>query len=138
MIRPDGPTLIELVDLGDVAEKLELRAGAKVDPTKYIYRGLFDTDIFITEYNNDFAKDGHFSSTKEANLRQFLGFLTQDPFMIDIRSMAYILATVFWENEARDTVLTGKKDKKGNPITHKVWHAQWSPVEEGGKGSGRR
>lgn len=137
IIRPDGPTLTQLVDLGDVAEKLELRASAKDDPSQYIYRGDFDTETFIKEYNNDFAKDAHFSKDKEAHLREFLGFLTADPFMIDIRWMAYILATVFWENEARDTVLTGKKDKKGKPITHKVWHAQWSPVEEVGQGAGR-
>ena len=100
IILPDGPTLVQLVDLGDCVEQLEELENTKTNPQKYIYHGLIDANKFIELYTNDPViknAEGSAHAKHVVQLRHFLGFLGSDPFMIDIRWMAYILATVLIE-----------------------------------------
>lgn len=134
IIRPGGPTLIQLVDLSEAAAALQQLAERATDPRDYIHRGGFDMDRFIREYKADFGKDARYHASKEPNLRRFLGYMQRDPMMIDIRWMAYILATVYWEDARLETV-----EQEGNTGAKKVrvWRVDWTPIEEVGKGKGR-
>lgn len=118
IILPDGPTLKSLVDYGDDAEKL-LELSWDKKPKNYLFVGHFDLEVFINGYKTEFGKEGHYDATKESQLRQLLNFMANDPRMIDIRWIAYVLATVYKEAET--------PSRAG-------WLAQWFPVNEVGKG----
>jgi hypothetical protein len=51
---------------------------------------------------------------------------------------AFIDADAVERGQEDRLVITGMKDTTGTPIMRKVWLAQWSPVEEVGKGAGHR
>jgi hypothetical protein len=135
VILPDGPTLKMLVDYGDDAEKL-LDLSWSTKPKNYMFVGHFDMEAFINGYKTEFAKDSFYDPSKETNLRQMLGFMANDPKMIDIRWIAYILATAYLEVCAADPVEVYNKKTKKTKI-QKIFHAQWFPVQEGGHGGTR-
>jgi hypothetical protein len=137
VILPDGETLKTLVDYGDDAEKLLTMSWAAKNPHNYMFIGHFDIDKFITAYNKAFAKDRRYDPAKEPHLRQLLGFLMKDPRMIDIRWVAYVITTAYWEVTSLEKIDTGKVNKKKKPIFVKAWRAQWFPVEEVGHGGQR-
>lgn len=104
LILPGKDTLKALVDLGDVAEKL---LGSDETPaSKYMHSGPFDRAIFAAEYASRFH--GHVAPH---GLLHLLGLMERDPYVMDIRWMAYMFATA--------TIETGGKFK---------------PVEEKGHG----
>ena len=108
---------------------------AKPEVKDYTYRGQMDLEAFLTAYKEAFSRDGRYTVAREPDLRQFLGFLTKDPKLTDLRWMAYILATVYWE-DAPLTRYTAKT-KAGKEITRRAWLTKWSPAEETGLGKGR-
>jgi hypothetical protein len=131
LIKPRGNTLIELVDNGDIAEKL-LAAGApgQRDPREYIYVGRFDRAAFRDAYLKEF------STVKKANPSSFpalvtlLGFIEDDPSVLDIRWMAYLLGTALIE-ASETTLIPGTGKKK----LSRVWR-NFNPIEERGHGAG--
>lgn len=94
-----------------------------------------------------FGKDPHFDSAAIPQLEQLVGFMEADNGIADIRWMAYMLATAYWETTSlkKETVPTLDKkgrprvDKKGQPLVHsrQRWAITMSPVEEVGHGAGR-
>lgn len=137
MVKPDGPTLIALADYSDYAAKLDALKhglGGKT-PADYIFYGSFDMEKFIRLYKAAFSSNPHYTEATEPNLRQLLNFMVNDPFMVDIRWMAYILATTAWEATA--PTAEHHKNKKGKDVVTHPWRMTWSPVEEGGHGRGR-
>lgn len=138
LVKPDGPTLIALVDYGDYTEKLEAvkyGGGGAKDPADYIFYGSVDMEKFIRLYKAQFSSNPHYTEATEPNLRQLLGFMIADPYIVDLRWMAYILATTCWEATAPMTET--HKNAKGKEITTHPWRMSWAPVEEGGHGKGR-
>lgn len=135
IILPDGPTLKMLVDYGDDAEKL-LSLSWDAKPKNYMFIGHFDIEVFVNGFKTEFGKEPGYDPSKEPHLRQLLNFMANDPHMIDIRWIAYILATAYREVTAPDTVSTYNKKTHKTKIQH-IWHAQWFPVDEQGHGGKR-
>jgi hypothetical protein len=138
IVKPNGPTLIALVDYGDYIEKLEevkYGGGGVKDPADYIFYGSFDIEKFVRLYKAAFSGDPHYSEATEPNLRVLLNYMAHDPCIVDLRWMAYILATVSWEATA--PITETHKNSKGKVITTHPWRMTWAPVEEVGHGHGR-
>lgn len=137
LVKPDGPTLLALVDYADYAGKLDaMKHGVGVvSPADYVFYGTFDAEKFIRLYKAAFSNSPRYTEATEPNLRQLLGFMAADPFIVDLRWMAYILATTCWEASAPMTET--HKNAKGKTITTHPWRMTWSPVEEAGRGKGR-
>ena len=145
IIKPDGETLIALVDYGDLAEKLLANNG--VGAADYIYAHNFLPTAFQTEFVRDFAKDPRYDAAAIPSLMSLVDMMTHDNAVIDIRWMAYMLATAFWETtypKSESIPVLDKKgrpvvDKKGQPVmrTRKRWAMTMAPVTEIGHGAGR-
>jgi len=94
-----------------------------------------------------FGRSTRFDSAAIPQLEQLISFMEVDTGIADIRWMAYMLATAYWETTSlkKETVPTLDKkgkplvDKKGQPLVHsrQRWAITMSPVEEVGHGAGR-
>lgn len=145
LIKPDRETLIALVDYGDLAEKLLANHG--IGAADYIYTHNFTATTFQSEFVRQFSKDGRYDAAAIPALMSLVDMMTHDNAVIDIRWMAYMLATVFWETtypKSESSPVLDKKgrpvvDKKGQPVmrTRKRWAMTMSPVDEIGHGAGR-
>jgi hypothetical protein len=115
---------------------------------KYIYYGAFRRDLFESAFNVAFARNPRYDANAIPALMQLVGFMEEDERVYDIRWMAYMLATVFWETASLKhesvRVLNKKKqpllDARGQPLmrTVKHWRITMRPVAEVGHGAGRR
>jgi hypothetical protein len=132
LIKPDGATLKELVDNGDIAEKLLASSSiARRDAREYIYTHRFDQAAFRDAYAREFAKLPKYNAASIPALLTLLGFMEDDRSLIDIRWMAYMLGTAFVES-SETTVIPGH----GKVKTKRVWR-NFLPIEEKGHGAGR-
>ena len=114
----------------------------------YVWQGKFDRIKLREGFIKEFGKDPHFDTSAIPHMELLLGFIESDIRITDIRWMAYMLATAYWETTSlkKETVPTldkhGKQrmDKKGNPLVHsrQRWLMTMSPVEEVGKGANRQ
>jgi hypothetical protein len=110
LIKPDiaGPrvgTWRVIVDLGDAAEKL-LGDANTPGATKYIHTGIFDRSAFARKYETEFK-----TGVPQA-LFQLLAMMEQDAYMIDMRWIAYMLATC--SIETKWTFAPVDEDGKGD------------------------
>ncbi|HEX4807641.1 MAG TPA: hypothetical protein VH325_01850 [Bryobacteraceae bacterium] len=135
LIKPDGETLKALVDYGDYSAKLEELKLKIKDPADYIFYGSFDVEKLIRLYKAAFSGKPNYTEATEPNLRRLVAFMTNDPYIVDIRWMAYILATVV--REATAPMTETHKNAQGKTVTQRPWRMMWAPVEESGHGSGR-
>lgn len=137
LVKPDGPTLLALADYSDYAAKLDALKhgqGGKT-PADYIFYGSFDMEKFVRLYKAKFSSNPHYTEATEPGLRQLLAFMVGDPYIVDIRWMAYILATAAWEATA--PTAEHHKNKKGKDVVSYPWRMRWAPIEEVGHGKGR-
>jgi hypothetical protein len=149
----DTPGALGLCDLGDPSLSLMgggfmpafSLCGAPVAtaPTKagqrsFLWGGCFVQSQIESGFTDKFSKTAHYDALSIPNLVTLLGFLEDDDEITDLRWMAYMLATAYWETshiEKRDTTV---KDKKGKLITRKVSHwINMKPTDEMGHGAGR-
>ncbi|MEI7868859.1 MAG: hypothetical protein WCI11_13285 [Candidatus Methylumidiphilus sp.] len=101
----------------------------------YSYVGLYDKNIFIIEFENQFGKNPHYRKSMQSDLTQVLEFIGKDITVTDVRWAAYMLATTLWETttlRSEEITVKGKKKKI------KSWVYTMSPVEEVGHGKGRK
>ena len=104
---------------------------------------------FETNMKSEFATDPKFDTTKIGNAQTLLRFMQMDPLIFDIRWMAYMLATVYWETTTprfKEVAILDKKKHKpiigpdGKPVMKKVivsWKMTMDPVDEFHFGKGR-
>jgi hypothetical protein len=114
----------------------------------YAHTGTFDHRAFKDACAREFSQDPRFTKNANDGLISLLGLIEEDPHIADIRWMAYMLATVYWETpqpvrqQVRVLTKKGKSllDKKGHPVLRSVkrWSITMSPVPEVGHGAGRR
>lgn len=132
-------------------------AAAKRAPEKnpvvsvnHAYTGQFDLVKFEAKMKSEFADDPRFDGTKMSSAKTLLTFMQSDPQITDIRWMAYMLATVYWETtypRFKEVAILDKKTRKpvmsadGKPEMKKIivsWQMTMDPVDEVGFGKGRR
>jgi Chitinase class I len=115
--------------------------------TKYLYSGSYDRAKFLAAFNTQFAKKGRYNAAAIPEMMDLLGFIERDSAILDVRWAAYMMATVFWETTMPVTVIVAKTlkgkavlDKKGQPVMLKQrkWLMTMAPVDEVGKGKGRK
>lgn len=114
------------------------------DSMKYYYRGPFpDIERIIYQFLNGVDRD-HDKKDLHAkydaplsfsycipNLRDVLTRIFNDPDVYDIRWMAYMLATTYWESASVVTTnITRPAPRKGNYTTTQTFF----PIQESGKG----
>jgi hypothetical protein len=130
IIKPDGPTLKALVDFGDIAEQLVNERDAPKNAHDYTHAGGFDQAKFRAAF--EARRDLHvyfrvrFTSSAVNNAWQLVQMMQADSLIVDVRWMAYMLATAFWE--AAHTVPTTVKVPKLDKAKHPVLDANKQPV----------
>src|SRR5262245_39630975 len=96
---------------------------------KYFHAGPFNRAQVRTDFAKTFAKDPHYNSASANDLEALLGFIEVDARVTDVRWMAYMLATAYWETshieKAKKAVLNKKThkpvlDKAGNPLMRDI------------------
>lgn len=133
VILPDGLTWETLLTYGELARDLDTVRDQQVHPADYIHIGFFDEQVFQAEAARRFAASprvdgGRYNAGSVPPMLDLLGRCARDPRIIDIRWIAYILATAMWETNHE--VVIPQATGGG---THRV--SRWaSPIEEVGKG----
>lgn len=125
-------------------------AAAKADAAamaKYAWNGGFDSIKLRDGFIGYFGKDPHFDIEAIPHLESLVGYMAKDDRIMDLRWMAYMLATVCWETtypkkESKPVLDKHGKprtDKKGKPLVRSRtrWVFTMSPVSEVGHGANR-
>ncbi len=105
----------------------------------FAWNAKFNREKFKGLLSEKFNKEAHYAATSIPNMEAMLDFIESDPLINDIRWMAYMMATAYWETSHIETVKVTKTDKKGKIITRKKRHwVNMKPIEETGRGEGKR
>ena len=74
----------------------------------YVWQGKFDRIKLREGFIKEFGKDPHFDTSAIPHMELLLGFIESDIRITDIRWMAYMLATAYWETTSlkKETVPT--------------------------------
>lgn len=114
----------------------------------YVWHGKFDRVKLRDGFIQQFGSSPRFDMSAIPHLELLVGYIEADTRVTDIRWMAYMLATAYWETTSlkRESVPTLDKhhkpmfDKKGKPLVHSRsrWAITMSPVEEVGHGANRK
>lgn len=114
----------------------------------YRYQGTFDRAVMQSEFSKAFARGANYRADAIPDMFVLLSLMERDPLIIDIRWVAYMLATVMKETTTRTTVERAALNKKGKPLTDKKgkpvilkshpWLMMMAPVDEVGRGKGRK
>jgi hypothetical protein len=136
VVLPTGRTWRALFTFASYARELDALRDRATGAQDNIHTGTFDHAAFRTLVAAGFAADrvadARFNSGSLTDWDRMLGYLERDPRMIDIRWMAYVFATAYWEGA--HTVSVGQRPN-GRPIM--AWRTV-VPIEEGEHGAGRR
>lgn len=106
---------------------------------KYFHSGAFNHAQIRTDFATSFKKDPHYNADSTDDMETLLGFIEMDSRVSDVRWMAYMLATAYWETSHivhKQVTQIDKKTKKEKTRDIKVWR-NMEPVEESGHGAGR-
>lgn len=104
------------------------RAPCALPRDAYIYQGPFDREALEEGILQVFTGVQRFSPESIPDILAFIGLMENDPAMMDLRWMAYMLATVFIESSHTVRV-------PGRGRTRKVWR-NFTPANETGRGAG--
>ena len=114
----------------------------------YLYLGTYDRGVFQTEFVKAFSGSANYRANAIPDMFVLLSLIERDPLIVDIRWAAYMLATVMKETTTRTTVERPALNKKGKPLIDKKgkavmvkthpWLMMMAPVDEVGKGKGRK
>ena len=136
VILPDGLTWRALFSYAKMSDQLEILRDRSADPRDYVYTGRFDHALFSTGATTglraDLQTSGKFNPASLPDYDRMLTFMENDVRIIDVRWMAYMFATAFFEGA--ETVVVGRRTG-GKPI--KQWRTV-VPISETGEGETRR
>lgn len=136
VVLPGGPTWQALFTYARMAAELDTLRDRPVGPHDYVHTGRFDHAIFATEAtaglraNHQTAVKFHASSLP--NYDRMLTYVENDARIIDVRWMAYMFGTAYWE--AAETFVAGRRS---NGRTIRQWRTI-VPIDESGQGEQRR
>ncbi|WP_295638499.1 hypothetical protein [Novosphingobium sp.] len=104
----------------------------------YANSGRYDLDAFQKAVDLGFGKTtdteakGHYYSGSTANFASLLGLAAADTRVTDIRWIAYMMGTTFWEAAHIVSLPPAAPKKKARHV-----YVTGTPIEEAGKGAGR-
>lgn len=132
-----------VIDAGTLQLVQSRPPGALAHPTAvsrdFLWLGDFDRVKVAAGFSTHLKNVAHFDARSVPDLLTLIGFLESDVDVIDLRCMAYMLATAYWETSHVESVAVTSKDKKGRTMTRQKKHwANMKPVEETGHGAGRQ
>lgn len=139
VMLPGGATWETLVTYGELALRLEGVRDRPRDPRDYIHTGGFRERELVADVLRRFRADPlvatRMSAASVPDMLYLLGRLSADGRFIDVRWIAYVLATAFWEgaelvSAPRSAVSTGRPPAR----PRRVWRAM-TPAREAGRGS---
>lgn len=116
------------------------RQGLPSAGRQYAWGGKFDRELLRAGFPKHLGKTPHFNAAAITGLETLVGLIEDDVEVVDIRWMAYMLATAFWETSHIEKVVRQSRNKKGKLVsrTVKVW-SNLSPIEETNHGpAGKR
>lgn len=96
----------------------------------------YDFDVFRRELVSALQKDPHFSQSTIPGAVNLLGRISRDSRVRDVRWAAYMMATASWETTAPTPTEFQRKD--GTRVVQYPWLMRIAPIDEVGKGKGRR
>lgn len=135
VVTPNGATWRGLVTYGELSLRLESLRDRPKSPVDYIHTGGFRQQDFATEAARQFRGDAligsRFNQVSVPGMLDLLRRISHDPRIIDVRWIAYMLATAMWESAADVARPGAKPNARGKMPTTKRWG---TPSEEGGKG----
>ena len=79
----------------------------------FAWNAKFNREKFKGLLSEKFNKEAHYAATSIPNMEAMLDFIESDPLINDIRWMAYMMATAYWETSHIETVKVTKTDKIG-------------------------
>lgn len=135
VILPLGQTWPALFSYSREAAELDILRDAARDPRDYLHTGRFDHVAFLdaatTGLQGDALTRPRISSLSRPRFDRMLTFMEADGRLIDVRWMAYMMATAFWE--AARVVVSGRRPD-GRPIRQMETMV---PIDEGDRGGTR-
>lgn len=118
---------------------VKVPAGGQDGKRDYLWNGSFTPELVEAGFAKHLKGDPRYDTRSLPHLKTLLGFIEADPDVSDLRWMAYLLATAYWETSHIEVVATTVKDKKGKEVVKKRKHwVNMGPVEETGHGAGRK
>jgi hypothetical protein len=96
--------------------------GKPVAATDYLYFMQFNHERFRNRVADAFRPHKLFDAAAVPAAEQLLGFMEDDPAITDVRWMAYMLATAYWETALRRTRHVLKLTSHGKQILDKKTH----------------
>lgn len=132
----------------DMAKSAAARAAAnKAADAKYFWAGKFDPVKLRAAFLKEFSKVRNFDPAVVPHMEMLVGFMAADPKITDVRWMAYMLATAYWETTTLEKEVVPRLGKKHQPLRDKHgkilvrtvhrWLVTMAPVTEVGHGRGR-
>lgn len=124
--------------------------GVSVSPdVLYVWCYEFNVVKLHDGFIKAFSKDPHFDTAAIPHMELLVRFMAADPKITDIRWMAYMLATAYWETTSLKKEMVPVLDKHHKPMFDKKtkkplvrsrhrWRITMSPVAEVGHGAHRR
>jgi hypothetical protein len=135
VILPTGTTWPALFGYGRMARQLDALRDQRRDPRDYVYSGRFDHAAFLadsaTRLQGNRATAVKYTAASLPNFDRMLTFMETDSRIIDVRWMAYMFATAYWE--AAGNVAVGRR-RNGNPVNQ---FQTVIPIDEIGRGRQR-
>lgn len=136
VILPDGQAWPALFSYSRIAAELDTLRDAPRNPHDYVHTGRFDHAAFLDAAAAGLQANAltrpKISNLSRPRFDRMLGFMEADGRLIDVRWMAYMMGTAYWE--AARVVVTGHRPN-GRPI--KQWETM-VPIDEGDRGGQRR
>ncbi|HEY9225101.1 MAG TPA: glycoside hydrolase family 19 protein [Gemmatimonadaceae bacterium] len=84
-------------------------------PDKYFHNKPFVKSQIRTDFATKLGSDPRFNAASTNDLETLLSYIEADPRVTDVRWMAYMLATAYWETAHIEKIQKPVLDKKGNP-----------------------
>lgn len=106
---------------------------------KYFHCGVFNHTQLRTDFAATFKGDDRYNADSTDDMDKLVKFIENDARVSDVRWMAYLLATAYWETSHtvhKQITKIDKTTKKAVTRNIKVWR-NLAPVEETGHGAGR-
>jgi hypothetical protein len=137
VVLPGGETWRMLFSYGSMARELDAMRDAPGPVNDQVHTGLFNHQTFATEVTTRMRADAvagaKFSDASLPDFDRVLSFMERDSRIVDLRWMAYMMATTYWES-ARTVPVQLAATARRPARTIRAWRTM-TPADETGRGA---